>query len=110
MSSAEFVYDGSAIDHTPDADLAMGEIVVQGDLVGITKRAIKADTPGAIAVEGVFDVPKTPASAVAFTVGQKVYVDGSNEPQTTATGNKLLGKAVLAAAADDDNVRVRLSQ
>src|SRR6056297_1783109 len=110
MSAAEFVHDGSAIDHTPGADLASGEIVVQGDLVGITKRAIKADTFGSIAVEGVLDVPKDPVGAIAFTVGQKVYVDGSNEPQTTATGNKLLGKAVLPAAADADSVRVRLSQ
>ncbi|WP_147871299.1 DUF2190 family protein [Stieleria maiorica] len=110
MSAAEFVHDGSAIDHTPVADLATGEIVVQGDLVGITRRAIKADTLGSIAVEGVFDVPKDPVAAVAFTAGQKVYVDGSNEPQTTATGNKLLGKAVLAAAAGDESVRVRLSQ
>ena len=58
MSAAEFVHDGAAIDHTPDADLASGEIVVQGELVGITKRDIKANMLGSIAVEGVFDVPE----------------------------------------------------
>lgn len=106
---AEFIQDGSAVDHTPSVDVAAGTIVIIGDLVGITKRDIKADTLGAIAVEGIFDVPKDPAQAVAFTAGQKVYVDSNGEPLTTATGNKYLGKAVTAAAAGDDLVRVRLS-
>jgi predicted RecA/RadA family phage recombinase len=106
---AQFIQDGSAVDLTPEIDIAVGSIVIVGDLVGITKRDLKAGVLGSIAVEGIFDVPKDPSQAVAFTAGQKVYVDTDGEPLTTATGNKYLGKAVQAAAADSDSVRVRLS-
>ncbi len=64
---AQYVHDGKAIDFTPDVDVAVGSIVIQGDLVGITKRDIKANTLGSLAVEGVFDIPKDPALAAAFT-------------------------------------------
>ncbi len=72
---AQFVHDGKAVDFTPTADVAVGSIVIQGDLVGITKRDIKAGSLGSIAVEGVFDIPKDPALAVEFEAGTKVYVD-----------------------------------
>ncbi len=49
---AQFVHDGKAVDFTPTADVAVGSIVIQGDLVGITKRDIKAGSLGSIAVEG----------------------------------------------------------
>jgi predicted RecA/RadA family phage recombinase len=106
---AQFIQDGSAVDLTPEIDIAVGSIVIVGDLVGITKRDLKAGVLGSIAVEGIFDVPKDPSQAVAFTAGQRVYVDTDGEPLTTATGNKYLGKAVQAAAADSDSVRIRLS-
>jgi predicted RecA/RadA family phage recombinase len=106
---AQFIQDGSAVDITPEIDIAVGSIVIVGDLVGITKRDLKAGVLGSIAVEGIFDVPKDPSQAVAFTAGQRVYVDTDGEPLTTATGNKYLGKAVQAAAADSDSVRIRLS-
>jgi predicted RecA/RadA family phage recombinase len=63
---AQFVHDGKAVDFTPTADVAVGSIVIQGDLVGITKRDIKAGSLGSIAVEGVFDIPKDPDLAVEF--------------------------------------------
>ena len=109
MSQAQFIHDGAAVDHTPDADVDAGTVVVIGDLVGITKRDIKAGTLGSIAVEGVFDVIKD--SAVAITAGAKVYWDAVNSVVvTTATGNKLIGKALADAGAGTTEVRVRLSQ
>ncbi len=35
---AQFVHDGKAVDFTPTVDVAVGSIVIQGDLVGITTR------------------------------------------------------------------------
>ena len=107
--SADFVQEGAAVDYTPTADLAAGSVVVQADLVGITKHDIKADVLGSIAVEGVFDIVKDPAASIS--AGAKVYWDSVNsQAVTTATGNKLLGKAVGAAGVNDSTVRVRLSQ
>jgi len=107
---AQFVHDGKAVDFTPVIDVAVGSIVTQGDLVGITKRDIKAGTLGSIAVEGVFDIPKDPALATSFEAGEEVYVDEDGVVVTDDVGTKYLGKVVLNAAATDSFVRVRLSQ
>lgn len=107
---AQFVHDGKAVDFTPIIDVPVGSIVIQGDLVGIAKRDIKAGTLGSIAVEGVFDIPKDPTLAVDFETGTKVFVDEDGVVVTDEIGNKYLGKVVADAAATDSFVRVRLSQ
>lgn len=106
-----FVQQGAAIDYTPGTDTPAGTVVVQGDLVGVTRVDLKAGQLGALAVEGVFDFPKATGSGNDFTVGQLAYWDNTNKVATrTATGNKLIGKVVRAAAEADATVRVRLSQ
>ena len=109
MLHATFIQEGNAIDHTPAADVAVGDVVVVGDLVGVAKQAIKANTLGSLAVVGVFDLAK--AAGVVFTAGQPLYWDdAANVATATATSNKLVGKATRAAANADTAVRVRLSQ
>ena len=105
---AQFIHDGRAVDFTPTVDVTAGSVVVQGDLVGITKRDVKADTLGSIAVEGVFDIAKT--SADVINAGDKVYWDADDEVVvTTALDNTLVGKAVAAAGAGTTTVRVLLT-
>ncbi len=106
MATATFVHDGNAIDYTPGSDVSAGDVVVQGELVGVAKRPIAANTLGALAVTGVFDFPKPPE---AISAGAKVYWEGSYAT-ITATGNTYIGKAVKAAADVDGTVRVRLDQ
>ena len=109
MPQATYVQDGDAIDYTPGSAVATGDVVVQGDLVGVVKRPLAANETGAIEVEGVFDFSK--ATNVAYTVGTILYWDDTNNlVTTTATGNKQIGKVVRAAATADTTVRVRLSQ
>jgi predicted RecA/RadA family phage recombinase len=107
---AQFIHDGKAVDFTPTVDVAVGSIVVQGELVGITKRDIKAGSLGSIAVEGVFDIPKDPALAVSLDAGTKVYVDEDGAVVADDLGTTYLGKVVADAAATDSFVRIRLSQ
>ena len=112
MAQATFVHDGAAIDYTPGADVAPGDVVVQSDLVGIAKREIKANTLGALAVEGVFDFAKEAGGGVTFAFGDLAYWDDTNDVAVTTDGggtNKLLGKVVLAAADGDATVRVKLT-
>ena len=107
MPQATFVHEGQMIDYRPATDVAAGEVVVQGDLIGVTKSPIAANTLGALIIRGVFDFAK--ATGTALAVGTIVYWDDTNKVATaTATGNKLLGKVVRAAAASDTTVRVRL--
>jgi predicted RecA/RadA family phage recombinase len=113
MATAVFVHEGDAIDYTPGADVAVGDVVVQSELVGVAKQAIAASSLGALSVKGVFDFAKATGASTAIAVGAKVYWDATNKVATTddATGtNKLIGKVVLAAGDDDETVRVRMSQ
>ena len=52
---ARYIQSDEVIDYTPTADVAAGQVVVQGDLIGVAKRPIDANALGALAVEGVFD-------------------------------------------------------
>lgn len=109
MSQAIFVQQGDVVDFTSDVDLPAGSVVVQGELLGITKHDIKANRLGALCVEGVFDVEKDPTASMS--AGARIYWDATNNHAVTvATGNKLMGKSILAAGVDTTVVRLRLSQ
>lgn len=113
MAEAVFVQAGDAIDYTPVADIDPGDVIVQGDLIGIARVAIPAGTLGALAVVGVFEVAKGAGAGVSFSAGALVYWDDTNKLAVATDGagaNKLLGKAVAAAGDDDATVRVRLGQ
>jgi len=110
---ATFVNAGDRIDYTPASDVAAGDVIVQGDLVGVATAPISANTLGSLAVAGVFDFPKATGASTAITADSTVYWDANNSVATTDNGggaNKLIGKTVAAAGDDDATVRVRLSQ
>ena len=109
MPQAQFIHQGDAVDYTPTADVAAGYVVVQNKLVGVSKRDIKADELGALAIEGVFDITKESTDVIA--AGNKLYWDAAGSKAVTdPTGNKLLGKAVADAGSGTSTVRTRLSQ
>lgn len=111
MSNVSFVQEGASIDYTPGSAVDSGDVVVQGELVGVAKLDIAAGELGALAVEGVFDFPKSTGSGEAISAGANVYWDAANSVATTTVGsNKLIGKVVTAATASDTTVRVRMSQ
>lgn len=110
-AQATYVQEGQLIDYTPGGAVALGDVVVQGDLVGVACRPIEANTLGSLAVAGVFDFAKATGGGTAITAGATAYWDDTNNVvTTTALGNKLLGKCVKAAADADATCRVRLSQ
>jgi len=113
MATAQFIHDGKSIDYTPGSAVSAGDVVVQGDLIGIAKLDIAAGALGALAVDGVFDLPKASGASTAITAGAKVYWDaGDSEAKedSESGANKYLGKVVAAAADADTAVRVRLEQ
>jgi len=104
---ANFIHNGDAVDHRPAADVAAGQVVVQGDLVGVAKTAIAANALGALATRGVFDFPK---GSGAISAGAVLYWDSAaSEATTTASGNTRVGKAVAAAGASGSTVRALLA-
>ncbi|MDZ4848091.1 MAG: DUF2190 family protein [Pirellulaceae bacterium] len=107
----DYVQQGTAVDYTPTADTTAGTVVVQGELVGVTKLDIKANKLGSLAVEGVFDFPKATSGGSAITLGSNCYWDNTNQrATTTSTGNKLIGKSVKATVDADSTVRIKLNQ
>jgi predicted RecA/RadA family phage recombinase len=105
---AQFIQNGAAIDYIPAANTPAGTVVVQGDLVGITKKDINANELGALAVEGLFDIPKDAATAI--NAGTKVYWKADDQiVVTAASGNKLVGKTIALAPAGASTARVLLT-
>jgi len=111
--TATFIHEGNSIDYSPAADVVAGEVVVQGELVGVAKIDIKSNALGALAVTGVFDFPKAIGASTAIAEGLDVYWDDAANEATTdsATGaNKRIGRTIAAAGDNDAVVRIRMSQ
>jgi len=108
---AKFIQDGSAIDYTPGADTPAGTVVVQADLVGVTRVDLKTNQLGSLAVTGVYEFPKALGAGSAIPIGTLTYWDAAGQVATkTATANKLIGKCVKTTVDADTVVRVRVSQ
>ena len=109
MATATYVRDGETIDYTPGAAVAAGDVVVQGDLIGVAKTPIAANALGSLAVFGVFDFPKATTGGSGLAAGTTVYWDATNKVATaTSIGNTQLGKVIKAAADADTTAHVRL--
>jgi predicted RecA/RadA family phage recombinase len=104
---AAFKQDGDKWDYTPSSAVAVGDVVVLNDTIAVADRPIAANALGAVAVEGVFEMPK---ASGAIGQGAVVYWDSTNSNvTTTSSGNKRAGKAAVAAASADTVVRVALN-
>lgn len=111
MATAKFKARGDMVDYTPSGAVAAGDVVVQGDLVGVAPVAIAAGVKGALAVAGVITFPKSPGSSTALAAGTKVYWSTGSEVVTeTSHGNKYVGKVVTAVTNAATEVDVRLEQ
>lgn len=122
MATAQFIHDGNAIDYRPASDLPAGSVVVQGDLVGITKRDIATGQLGVLELTGVFDLPKATGAGSGIAAGKKVYwkpaagenpavaTTDADDGGTPATAYAYVGKCIRAATDADATVRVRLEQ
>ena len=106
---ARYVQRGESIDFTPTSDVAAGDIVKLGNLVGVAKLDIKAGELGALALCGVYEIE---TAGAAIEAGAVVCVDPSTGKVCAegASGAVKFGHAVAAAAATDTLVHVRLEQ
>ena len=114
MAIAVLVSAGCSVDYTPSgADAAAGDVVVQGDLLGVADRPITDGVLGAVTVEGVYDFPKAGGVGLAIAAGAICYWDVAEQEagaEAEAGANKLLGKCVTAAGDSDTTVRIKLDQ
>ena len=69
---ARYVQRGESIDFIPASDVAAGDIVKVGSLVGVAKLDIKAGELGALALCGVYEIA---TNGTAIEAGAVVSVD-----------------------------------
>lgn len=99
---AKYIQRGDAIDFIPSVDIAAGEIVRLGNLIGITRLSVKAGTLGTLTLSGVFDIIKP--FGLTFTQGSDVFWNGNADHSGV-----LLGIALQNANAESDHVRILLN-
>jgi predicted RecA/RadA family phage recombinase len=103
---ATYAQPGEKLDYTPAVPVSAGDVVVQGNFVGVSALDIPANTLGALKFDGAFDVLK---DASVFAFGDWVFWSVSGQQATsTADGNVFLGKCAAAALTGDATVKVRL--
>ena len=105
---ATFLTDGSTVEYTPSSAVTAGDVVVQGNMVGIAPLDIAADALGALQISGVvtFDKDNTDPG---LTVGVDAYWDsGASQATPTIGSNQLMGMFAETAATADTTCRVVL--
>lgn len=106
------LYRGNALtmDYTPGSAVSAGDVVVQGELIGVAGKDIDANKLGDLQIVGPMGVwifPITVGSGTGMTIGSIVYWHAASGTATaTAGSNKILGKVWKAASATDDEVQV----
>ena len=116
QTAAKYAHEGDSIDYTPVGAVTAGDIIELSGYAFPVISNIAAGVLGALSAEGVWDIPKATG---AIAAGIDVYWDNNGDPNVgtagtgaataTATGNTVLGKAVIDAASGDTYVRVMLA-
>ncbi len=107
--NARYVQRGESIDYTPETDVAAGDVILMGKLRGIAKLDIKAGELGALALTGVYEMPK---GDLVVNVGDILGWSASEKKIVAAStsGCTKIGFAVAASAAGDATALVLLRQ
>lgn len=102
---SQFVQEGNVLDYTPGADVAAGDIVDLGGMIGIAPYDIAANETGSVTIEGVVEAPRV--AATPFIQGAFCYWDGT-EVTAVATDSPM-GVAAYASASGDATIKVKLT-
>jgi len=105
-----FVQEGDVLTLTPAADVDSGVGYLFGTaLFGVATNDVAANAAGEFITEGVVTIAKT--SALAISVGDRLYWDAVNSVVNKTTANQeCVGVAVEAAANPSATVKMKLGQ
>ena len=104
---AKYVSAGMTIDITAEKDIAVGDVVIVEELVGVAVRDIAKDAAGALAISGIYEFP---TDATEIKQGKPVYWDkAQSKVVTTAESNKYIGKVAKTSAEGATVVAVILN-
>lgn len=103
-----FKQEGKRVKYTngTGSDIASGAVVVIGALLGIALVDIADTESGEVALEGVWELPKT--NPLAISQGDQLFWNTSTKKVTKTATDKQIGVAFAAAGSTDDVVDVKL--
>lgn len=102
-----YVKKGDTLSLTPNAAVASGVGYLSGSLFGVATNDVAANAEGEFLTEGVVEIAKT--SALAIAVGDRLYWDATNKVvNKTAAAQQCVGIAVAAAANPSPTVTMKL--
>lgn len=106
--ATNYVQPGEVLDFTATAALISGAGVLIGSRLGVALTDIAIGDTGAVAVKGVYTLPKLATDVVAQ--GALLYWDNTNARLTTTlTGNTLAGYAAAASGNGAATVNIALN-
>lgn len=106
--ATNYIAQGDVIDWVATGAKSAGAGCLVGVRVGVAIADIASGATGAVAMEGVFQLPKLSADVVAQ--GALVYWDNTNSRLTiTSAGNTLAGYAVEAAGPGVTTCKVKIN-
>lgn len=103
-----YIQKGDTLTLTPNIAVAGGVGFLHGvGLFGVAVADVAANTAGEFLTEGVVDIAKT--SALAIAVGDRLFWDATNKVvNKTTTAQQCVGIAVEAAANPSATVKMKL--
>lgn len=110
---ADTVQKGMYLDYTAGSDIAAGDVVVIGSLVGVAPRPIANGDTGAVAVEGVYALPKPSSGSGSETISAGAlvyYYAASGIANAAAATGVAAGYAVAEAVTGSATVNVKLDR
>ena len=103
--TTKYVQQGEILDFTPGAAVTSNQVVQLGALLGVACADIAANATGALAITGVWDLPKK--AGTAYAAGDKLtwsVSDGAFIKGAGVTGDTLGGAIAIAPAQSADVV------
>jgi predicted RecA/RadA family phage recombinase len=106
------VQEGKYIDHVAGSNLAAGDVVVIGSLVGVAPRPIANGATGVVQIEGVVALPKLTSgdNSNTITAGALVYWYATSGVAMTAVTGVKAGYAIAQAVTGASTVNVKLER
>ncbi len=109
MAVAVYRHEGKTIDYTPGSAVVAGQVIDLGDgMVGIALQPIAANTMGALAIEGVFEMTKATASNAA-TLGDMVTISAGATPTFDEDAGAGSHRIVKGTAADVTTAWIKIN-
>ena len=98
-----YVQKGNALDLIASAAYSSGELVIEGNLVGVAVADIASGETGSVSVRGVYQFDKETAASLAQ--GDIAYYDTSSKKLDATTSNPAVGYVVKV---DGDKVDLKI--